>query len=97
MAKIYKDSVGVIFRIDTDFTLTGASLIQLKVKIAKTDNTFAYKTWPGAIYGTDTITYTTVAGDLDVAGRYYIQPYVEVAGVKYYGETVEEYVYEPWE
>lgn len=52
--------------------------------------------WSASYNGTKLV-YTTVDGDLDEAGQWFFQPYVEFAGgIIIYGETViEETVIQP--
>ena len=39
-------------------------------------------TWTPAVYESNFLKYTTVAGDLDEEGRYYIQAYIELGTFK---------------
>ncbi len=48
----------------------------------------AKKTWAASVDGTNNIKYVTAAGDLDQAGDWRIQAYVEMPGWQGYGDVV---------
>ena len=88
--KLFKNTVGQVIILETGEDLTGANVLKIKVK--KPDNT---KTeWDGSVYQTTKIKYTTVLNDLNVAGNYKLQSYVEYPDWRGTGETVELKVYE---
>lgn len=73
--RIYEGDVGVKFLVSTGIDLTEATVIQLKV--LKGDLSAA--TW-SATFNVDDPTiveYTSVAGDLDVSGKYKMYSYAE--------------------
>jgi hypothetical protein len=94
-SRIYKHSVGILFRIPTDADLTD-SIVSFLVK--KPSNKSAI--WSAAIYGdpiTGMIEYTTATGDLDDDGFYYLQAYAEFPTGNYYGETLRFRIYDSYE
>jgi len=44
-------------------------------------------TWDAQIYGTHSLRHIVQSGELDQAGRYLLQPYIEVSGWKGFGNT----------
>jgi hypothetical protein len=84
--KIYKDDVGVLFKVNTLANLTTATKVELHVK--KPSGTEVK--WVGATT-TDwrIIQYTSVTGDLDEVGDYLMYAYVEfTAASKHEGQVV---------
>ena len=88
MTKIYQNDVGIAITVATGITLTGATTTQLKVK----KPSGATATWTATISGTN-LNYTTVANDLNEAGRYFLQAFVQTGGQTLYGETAEIDIY----
>lgn len=87
MTKIYQNDVGIIVTVATGITLTGATTTQVKVK----KPSGALATWTATIDGTNAqqLNYTTIAGDLNEAGRYFFQAYVVLGTQTLLGETAE--------
>ena len=79
--KHYTGEIGTVILVDCGSNISGASVLQLKVK--KPDGTTA--TWAGTLEGTQKIRYTTTTAL--TAGRYYVQSYVEISGWKGHGRT----------
>lgn len=75
--KLYKDTIGVPFRVDAGEVITGATAYTLVVK--KPNG--AVVTWTPTILGTRQFQYAFVAGDLDQVGVYTVQPSYTLAGV----------------
>lgn len=71
--KIYKDSIGVQIILDTKEDLTLADEVSIKVK--KPGGTAVG--WVGAVYQVTKIKYVTEEDDLDLAGDYKLQAYVD--------------------
>ena len=96
MTKIYQNDVGVTVTVNTQFTLTGATTTQLKVKKPQSN---LIVTWATTIDGTNAqqLDYTTLVGDLNEAGIYFIQPYVVIGTQTLYGETAQLQVYAPFQ
>lgn len=91
MTKIYQHDAGIAIAVATGITLTGAATTQLKVK-KPSGVTVA---WAATINGTNAqqLDYTTVANDLNEAGRYFLQAFVQTGGQTLYGETAEIDIY----
>jgi hypothetical protein len=73
---IYKNSVGITFEVSTEYDLTSTTNTALLVK--KPSNKTA--TWPAIVYGDPTngvLSYTSVSGDLNEDGFYFLQAYTE--------------------
>jgi len=101
MAKVYVGDVGTEIRLDCNpddlAEIDIATANTLKILVLKPSG--AEDEWTAARYGsTDQITYTTVATDLDEAGNYKLQAYVEWTSPSpvsiHLGETVRLKVYE---
>lgn len=92
-SKLYKGDVGRDLYFDCVMTITGATVTNLLVK----KPSGATATWTGTIYGTHHIKFTTVAGSLDEAGTYKVQPYIEKGGIKARAETADVEVYDWYE
>lgn len=94
MRKIYKGAVGVEIRLDTGQSLSGATVLKIKVKRPDGSET----EWPGSQYNSTTINYLTLSGDLASSGSYVLQPYVEWGdSSKHPGESVVLKVFEKFE
>ena len=85
-AEVRLDNIGVAFTatiVDEDgdaVDVSGATTQQFR--FYKPDGTTVTETTGYGTTGVDgIITYTTVAGDLDVAGTWYVQPYVVTAAL----------------
>jgi hypothetical protein len=72
MAKVYKDTVGLQIVITFDVSIAGAADITMEVL---KPGASASESWSASL-GADnqSITYTTVSGDLNVIGDYRINP-----------------------
>lgn len=93
MAKIYVGDVGLVITADIGENTAGASLTQFMVK--KPDGTSA--TWTATIVDDFHISYTTLAADLNMAGPYKVQAYVEWgSSSKHRGESFIIQVYEQY-
>jgi hypothetical protein len=88
--KIYKGDVGTVFIVDVGESLADASVVKLYV--AKPNG--EAPEWAATKYGDTSLKYTAAQGDLDVAGLYKVQPYVEKPDWKGRGNTVSFTVHE---
>lgn len=97
MTNIYKRSIGIVFEVSTEQDLTNATNTALLVK--KPSNKSA--TWSATIHGAPSggiLTYTTIDGDLDEHGFYYLQSYAEFpTGRQLYGTAVRFKVLDSFE
>jgi hypothetical protein len=81
--KIYINDEGTLFRVDCETDISSATVFKIKVK--KPDDTEVE--WNGALYGTQYIDYTIQTDDLDQAGNYVAQAYIETIQGKWSGES----------
>ena len=81
--KYYVGDVGTEIIVDVCADITAATKTDLLVE--KPDGTIV--TWVGGIYETTKIRYVIQAGDLDQAGEYMLQAYVEISGWTGRGNT----------
>ena len=79
--KIYIGDVGTLFRVNCIGDISTATLAQIKVQ--KPDGTKVE--WTGSIINSTIIQYAIADGDLDQAGYYYAQAYVEIGTSKWSG------------
>jgi hypothetical protein len=79
----YIGDEGTAILVDCGMTITTASVTRLYM--IKPDGTSEYLT--ATISGTDSLSYTVVAGDFDQAGTYSFNSYVEIGAWKGHGET----------
>ena len=90
---IYKGDTSIVFRLDTG---VGNLDIATKIEIHVLKPSGATDTWTATKYGTTSeITYTSTTGDLDEAGNYILQSYIEWGANIHYGDTTTVVVYEP--
>ena len=92
MSKVYINTEGILIKVETGIDLSGATKVSLKVR--KPSGTEVE--WIGTADGTK-ITYITQTGDLDEAGLYKIQAYIEKGSLKILGDTDGIYVYNEFE
>ena len=88
--KIYVADLGTIITLDCKEDISDGDVFTIEVK--KPSGTEV--TWTAALSGTDSVTYTTIAGDFDESGTYCLQAKVtKGVTLAHRGETVEKYVY----
>ena len=87
MANSYIGDIGTVITLETGIDLTGASVAQIKIK--KPNGTTVAK---AATIATTTLTYTTIAGDLDLEGAYTVQAYAVIGAWKGHGAPAHFYV-----
>jgi hypothetical protein len=83
--KHYVGEVGTSIVLDTGIALAGATVIQ--IKYLKPDGTTGY--WSASIVDSTKVSYTLAANNIDQAGTWAFQSYVEVSGGKWTGETTQ--------
>lgn len=83
--KYYVGDVGTDIIVDCGSTITGATDLKLKVK--KPDGSTVE--WTAAIDGTDNLKYTTIAGDFNLAGTYFLQSSLTLGGWSGLGEVAQ--------
>jgi len=89
----YVGEIGTVITVDCGCDISGATVKSLKVR--KPDGTEV--SWTATIYNSNYLRYTTISGDLNLAGTYYIQAYVTFSGWTGRGETAELVIYENFE
>jgi hypothetical protein len=88
MAKneIYVGDVGTQLRFDIG--VDNSNITKAVIKVRRPDKSCAE--WNASLGPEDTeISYTIQSGDLDIKGKYMLQPYVELPGWSGYGKPVE--------
>lgn len=97
MAKIYQSSVGV--QLDFDTKVDPATLkTATSVNVAVTKPDASTTSWSATVI-TDTsrVRHTIVSGDIDIVGKYLLQPVLNfAAGAVVKGETVTIQIYAPF-
>ena len=89
MSKWYVNDIGKKLVVDVGLDIHDATLIKMQIK--KPDDTTVE--WVASLEGLTKITYTTISGDLNQAGRYLLQAYVETPLLESKGETTSFEVY----
>ena len=92
MAKVYSGDVGVQFIVDCGENITGATNTSLKVK--RPDKTEVE--WSATIHESNYLTYTTISGDLEQVGKYYIQASLSLGVWTGLGETAELIIHDDY-
>lgn len=90
MSKVYKGDVGTVILIDCSEDISTATAQKILVK--KPDKTETE--WTATVYQDDYLRHVIASGELDQAGIWYLQPYVELVDWQGYGETVPLRVYD---
>ena len=90
--KVFLNDVGTVLEIDMKENISTAT--GLKLEVQKPDGTVVE--WTPTIYGTNYLRYTTVAGDLNKVGTYFINPKLTIGGWTGEGDTVQFTVYAPF-
>lgn len=91
--KIYKDSIGVT--IDIDMGEDISDITDTSVLVKKGEG--SADTWTFTLSGTQHLQYTTVDGDLDEVGMYYLQPDIDLTSWEGKTKPVTFKVYDDWE
>lgn len=91
-SKFYVGDTGTEIIVDTCDDITTATLVKLMVQ--KPDDTIVE--WVGSVYDTTKIRHVVVAGDLDLAGEYLVQAYVQMPSWVGRGNNTSFKVNEPF-
>ena len=86
--KVYMGDIGTIIDVDCGESLASATGQVLKVK--KPNGTEV--SWSASI-ATNSLRHTAIAGDFDLVGTYFVQPYLIQSGWTGHGKTVTFEVY----
>jgi hypothetical protein len=90
--EVYVGDVGTQLRFDIGSET--ADVTTAKIKVRKPDKSCVE--WSADIGpGATEITYTVVAGDLDMKGKFVMQPYIELPGWSGFGKSVDLNVLAP--
>lgn len=87
--RIYVGDIGTVILIDMGTDISDATTTNINVRKKGGD-----VVWSASISGTNYLTYTIEEDDLDVAGTYYLQPYIVTPSWTGRGETVTMEVFE---
>jgi hypothetical protein len=95
--RVYQGTVGASIKLDTGVDLSSATT--LEIRVMRPSGVLA--TWTASVYApsgtaTQSITYTTVSGDLDELGVYVLQSYVKGPGVEVLGDAFAIIVIPPY-
>jgi len=85
--KVYKDDIGTKIKLDAGCNIATATV--WKILYSKPGKTRVEGGWVAIPEETNYIYYITIAGDLNVAGKWHIQLYIESPNWKGYGEIVD--------
>jgi hypothetical protein len=91
--RVFKDDIGTIIEINLQENISAAT--NLKYKVKKPNGVEV--DWTPTLYGTNYLRYPVIAGDLNLTGIYYIQPYMTLGGWTGRGDTVDLTVYDHFE
>ncbi len=94
--KIYLGDYGVIVEVSTGIDLTLATSYELSITKAN-GRKVSWSPTPVVPLTGGLISYTTISGDLDVAGDYKLQAKVRFVSGYFIGETAVFHVYNLWE
>ena len=92
MSKAYVGDTGTLIVLDCGQDISAATARSIEVR--KPDGTTA--TWAAVASGTTAIAFTTLAGSLDMPGRWRLQARVTLPSGQWRGETAPLDVYSPF-
>ena len=90
--KIYVGTVGVQVRITMDEDVSNATITKFVVRKPESGEV----EWAAVLEGSTILTYTTVSGDLDEAGIYFLHPNLEIGDWTGYGTPINFKIYDKW-
>ncbi len=100
MGKHYVGEVGTDLLLDTGIDISGASVAEIRWRDGAgastgqfTGSLFSSFSKITGLVGTNFVKYTLARGDLDVAGTWRFQAYIVTAAGTWWGEMVEEPVF----
>ncbi|RLC88902.1 MAG: hypothetical protein DRJ03_01285 [Chloroflexi bacterium] len=88
--KVYVGDVGTDIILDTGVDLSAATTLKIKYKKPGGE----IEEWDGTLEDTTKIKYTTVTDDLDTAGLWSFQAYVELPAWQGHGELAQYNIFE---
>lgn len=93
MSKVYTGDTGTVITLDCGQDISAASARSIEVR--KPDGAAA--TWSAVASGSNSIAFTTLAGTLDMPGRWRLQARVTLPSGVWLGETAALDVYSPFQ
>lgn len=87
MSKYYVGDIGTIILLDTKVDMSTYGVTYTSIKVKKPDATEVE--WLATVYNNSIIKYTIQSGDLDIAGQYNLQAYIESPSWSGRGDTVK--------
>jgi MinD-like ATPase involved in chromosome partitioning or flagellar assembly len=90
--EVYVGDVGTQIVLDCEQDISTATVREILAR--KPDGTVV--TWPASASGTDAISYTILAGDLDQRGQWRLQARVTMPDGSWLGRTAKLLVYSPF-
>lgn len=91
--KIYVGAVDKEILLDVISDISTATLVELHVK----KPSGATEEWAAMVYNDHFVRHVVVAGELDEAGVYKVQPWIEMPALKDHAQTFEMKVYDEFE
>lgn len=91
MTTLFVGDVGTEIALDCGVDISTATVRNIVVR----KSNGAKVTWAASADGTDGVVYTTLADDINVAGPWSLQAYIEMPGWKGYGAVVKLNVINP--
>ena len=94
-ARIYEGDIGTVFLVsaqDADASAIDITGMTVALEVWK-PGALAIETWTGTVSGTDSIAYTSVAGNFDTVGEYRFQSKIVDGTNVWRGVTWRETVY----
>jgi hypothetical protein len=92
MSKVYTGDTGTVITLDCGQDITAATVRSIEVR--KPDGSTA--TWAALASGSNAIAFTTLAGSIDMPGRWRLQARVTLPSGQWRGETAVLDVYSPF-
>lgn len=91
MSKIFKNQGFFILTLDTGIDLTSATVTEIKYRKSNGER----GEFTASVVDTTKLTYQFSNDDLDVAGLWQFQAYVEIGGLHAFGEIVTQDIKKP--
>jgi hypothetical protein len=90
--KLYTGDTGTVITLECGQDISAATVRNIQVR--KPDGTTV--TWSAVASGTTAVAFTTLAGSLDMPGRWRLQAHVTLPSGQWRGETAAVDVYSPF-
>ena len=83
MSKVYVGDIGTEFVLDCGVAINTATVMEIRIK----KPSGAVATWTATLSGTQSVRYVAAANDIDEAGAWKMQAYVDTPDWRGLGET----------